>query len=79
MRCNTEAKFLEFVATKKKPEDTFTVTILSEKHICESCQDVVEQFKKMFPHSTVNIVSGKRGFNNSERGTKTYKQRKEVQ
>lgn len=75
---DTEAKFLEFVATKKKPEDTFTVTILSEKHICESCQGVVEQFKEMFPNSTINIVSGKKGFNKSERGTKTYKYRKEV-
>ena len=57
---DTEAKFLEFVAAQKKPNDVFSVTILSEKHICESCQGVVEQFKKKFPNSTVNIVSGKK-------------------
>lgn len=75
---DTEAKFLEFVATKRNPEDVFTVTILSEKHICASCRGVVEQFKKMFPHSTVNIVSGKLGYNNSKEGTKTWKNRKRV-
>lgn len=75
---DTEAKFLEFVATKKKPDEEFVVTILSEKHICESCQGVVEQFKQMFPKATVNIVSGKTDFNKSNRGTKTYLYRKEV-
>lgn len=75
---DTEAKFLEFVATKKQATDKFTVTILSEKHICESCQDVVKQFKQMFPNATVNIVSGKRGYNGSEEGLKTWKYRKKV-
>ena len=75
---DTEAKFLEFVASQKKPGDTFTVTILSEKHICKSCQGVVEQFKQMFPNSTVNIVSGKRGYNGSEEGLRTWKHRKKV-
>lgn len=73
---DTEAKFLEYVADIKKPDETFTVTILSEKHICESCQGVVKQFKEMFPHSTVNIVSGKKDFNGSAKGTKTYEYRK---
>ena len=73
---DTEAKFLEYVADVKKPEDTFTVTILSEKHICESCQGVVQQFKEMFPNATVNVVSGKKGYNNESKGTKTYEHRK---
>lgn len=75
---DTEAKFLEFVATKMDPKDTFTVTILSEKHICASCQGVVEQFEKMFPKSTVNIVSGKLGYNKSEDGLKTWYQRRKA-
>ena len=75
---DTEAKFLEFVATKKNVSDTFTVTILSEKHICPSCQGVVEQFKEMFPNATVNIISGKENFNGSEAGTKTWRYRKKV-
>ena len=72
---DTEAKFLEFAATVKKPEDVFTIDILSEKHICESCQGVVKQFKQMFPKATVNIISGKRGYNNSPEGLKTWKYR----
>jgi len=75
---DTEAKFLEFAVTKKHPTDKFTVTILSEKHICESCQGVVNQFKQRFPNATVNIVSGKKGYNGSEEGLKTWKHRKKV-
>lgn len=76
--CDTEAKFLEFVALKKRTADVFTVTILSEKHICKSCQYVVEQFKKKFPKATVNIVSGKREYNKDQDGTKTWRYRKKV-
>lgn len=75
---DTEAKFLEYVAGIKTPDDTFEVTILSEKHICKSCEHVVGQFKEMFPNSTVNIVSGKRNYNNSEEGLKTWLHRKKV-
>ncbi len=75
---DTEAKFLEFVATQKNPSDKFTVTILSEKHICESCQGVVEQFKNKYPNATVNIISGKKGYNGSSVGLRTWKHRKKV-
>lgn len=75
---DTEAKFLEFVASVKKPTDTFEVTILSEKHICESCQGVVEQFRKMYPNAKVNIVSGKPGYNGDPSGRWTWKYRKRV-
>ena len=75
---DTEAKLLEFVAAQKKPTDEFTVTILSEKHICESCQGVVRQFKDMYPKATVNIVSGKKGYNGSAEGLHTWKRRKRV-
>ena len=73
---DTEAKFLEFVAINLNKDSSDVITILSEKHICESCQGVVEQFKKEFPSVTVNIVSGKKGYNGSEQGTKTWKHRK---
>ncbi len=75
---DTEAKFLEFVDTQKNTSETFTVTILSEKHICDSCSSVVEQFKEEYKNATVNIISGKRGYNNSPSGTKTWKHRKKV-
>lgn len=73
---DTEAKFLEFVATKINTDRSDVITILSEKHICESCQGVVEQFKKDFPNVKVNIVSGKKEYNGSEQGTNTWKYRK---
>ena len=76
---DTEAKFFEFVTTQKKVDDVFTITILSEKHICESCQGVVEQFREMFPKSTVNIISGKLGYNNDKYGTKNWKHRKKME
>ncbi|MBQ7295999.1 MAG: minor capsid protein [Clostridia bacterium] len=75
---DTEAKFLEYVATIKRPKDTFKITILSEKHICKSCQHVVSQFKQKYPNATVNIVSGKRNYNNSEDGLNTWSHRKKV-
>ena len=75
---DTESKFLEFVAKQKKTTDKFTVTILSEKHICESCQGVVEQFRKMFPNAIVNVVSGKENYNGSVKGLKTWLYRKKV-
>ena len=73
--CDTEAKFMEFVADYKNPSDTFTITILSEKHICDSCLYVREQFLEMFPHATVNIISGKKGYNGSPDGLDTWKGR----
>lgn len=76
---DTEAKFLEYVADIKAPTDAFEITILSEKHICKSCEHVVEQFQRMFPNAKVNIVSGKPGYNESPEGLKTWKHRKKVQ
>ena len=73
---DTEAKFLEFVAGVKDPSDAFEITILSEKHICESCRGVVDQFTKMYPDARVNIVSGKLGYNGDPKGGNTWKYRK---
>ena len=75
---DTEAKFLEFVSKKKDPKDMFEITILSEKHICKSCEGVVEQFKKRYPNATVNIISGRRGYNGDPKGGKTWTYRKKV-
>lgn len=79
---DTEAKFLEYVAKMKRDTtEAFTVTILSEKHICESCEGVVEQFQKRYPNATVNIISGNPNYGEAnargERGLKTWKYRKD--
>lgn len=79
---DTEAKFLEYVARlKKDTTEAFTVTILSEKHICRSCEGVVEQFRKRYPNATVNIISGNPNYGEAnargEWGLKTWKHRKD--
>ena len=76
---DTEAKFLEFVATQKKEDERFSVTILSEKHMCKSCAGVVEQFKNKYPKATVNVISGRTNYNGSESGNKTWAHRKKVE
>ncbi len=75
---DTEAKFLEFVAQKKDPQDSFGISILSEKHICKSCEGVIEQFKRRYPKAVLNIASGKSGYNKDPNGRKTWKYRKKV-
>lgn len=69
---DTEYRFFEFAASKLKPDDSGTITILSQKHICSSCQDVRLQFEKAFPNVKVRVVSGKYGYRNDPRGNSTY-------
>ena len=57
---DSEYKLFNYIATQKQPSDTFTVNMLSERCMCESCMGVMEQFKKMYPNATVNVVSNKR-------------------
>lgn len=56
---DSEYKLFNYIATQKQPSDTFTVNMLSERCMCESCIGVMEQFKKMYPNATVNMVSHK--------------------
>ena len=79
---DTEAKILEYVASMKTDRsEAFTLTILSEKHICKSCEYVVEQFKKLFPNATVNIISGSTQYggvnSRGEYGMNNWKYRKD--
>lgn len=57
---DSEYKIFDYIASIKKPEDTFTVNLLSERCMCESCMKVMADFKEMFPNATVNAVSNKR-------------------
>lgn len=56
---DSEYKLFNYIATQKRPSDTFTVNMLSERCMCDSCIGVMEQFKKMYPNATVNVVSHK--------------------
>lgn len=57
---DSEYKLFNYIATQKQPGDTFTVNMLSERCMCESCVGVMEQFKEMYPNATINMVSNKR-------------------
>lgn len=57
---DSEYKLFNYIATQKQPSETFTVNMLSERCMCESCIGVMEQFKKMYPNATINMVSNKR-------------------
>ena len=59
-KMDTEAKFLEYVASVKKTEDTFVVNILSEKHICDSCLYVVRYTEQMEKFSFMTSLSLKK-------------------
>lgn len=56
---DSEYKLFNYIATQKRPSETFTVNMLSERCMCESCLGVMEQFKEMYPNATVNAVSHK--------------------
>ena len=72
---DTEAKIFEFLAQNLTPESRMDITILSEKNMCKSCRYVMKQFKKEFPNVNINIISGKRGYNNDKGGLKTWTNR----
>ena len=72
---DTEYRFFDFISKKYSTSDKASITILSEKHICESCLGVKSQFEKTYPNIKVTIISGKLGYNKDELGRKTYKYR----
>ena len=56
---DTEAKLFEFFADLYERKPFKSITMLSERGMCESCQGVMEQFKKAFPEVEINVVSNK--------------------
>ena len=56
---DTEAKLFEFFADLYEQKPFRSITMLSERGMCDSCKGVMEQFKKQFPDVTVNVVSNK--------------------
>ena len=36
-----------------------SITMLSERGMCDSCKGVMEQFKEQFPDVTIKVVSNK--------------------
>ena len=58
---DSEAKFFEYLRDKYPDKtSTFTITILSERNMCQSCRGVYQQFIAEYPNAKVNVVSGKK-------------------
>lgn len=57
---DTEAKLFERLADMYEKKPFASVTMLSERGMCDSCKGVMAQFKEKYPHVTVNVVSNKR-------------------
>ena len=56
---DTEAKLFEFFADHCEDKDIKTITMLSERGMCDSCKGVMEQFKQEHPNIEVNVISNK--------------------
>ena len=57
---DTEAKLFEYFADLYEMKPFKSITMLSERGMCKSCQGVMEQFQKQFPDVTINVVSNKK-------------------
>jgi SPP1 gp7 family putative phage head morphogenesis protein len=57
---DTEAKLFEEFHLLSQSRDISEITMLSERGMCESCINVMEQFKKTHPNIKVNVISNKK-------------------
>lgn len=58
--CDTEAKLFEHFADMYDKKPFASITMLSERGMCDSCKGVMQQFKEQFPNVTINVVSNKK-------------------
>ena len=57
---DSEAKLFELFADIYEQQPFTSITMLSERGMCGSCEYVMEQFKELLPDVAVNVVSNKR-------------------
>ncbi|WP_198675816.1 RHS repeat-associated core domain-containing protein [Kribbella monticola] len=57
---DTEWKILEKVASMSQSTSRGTVSMYSERTVCPSCSDVINQFKWRFPNINIQVYSGGR-------------------
>ena len=57
---DTEAKLFEHFADLYEKKPFKSITMLSERGMCDSCKGVMEQFKQLHPDVTINVVSNKK-------------------
>ena len=56
---DTEAKLFEYFADLYEIKPFHSITMLSERGMCDSCKGVMMQFKSLYPDVTVYAVSNK--------------------
>lgn len=57
---DTEAKLFEFFSEMYDIEKYKSITMLSERGMCDSCKGVMSQFKEKYPNVAINVISNKR-------------------
>ena len=57
---DTEAKLFEQFHIMSQTKEFKRITILSERGMCDSCKNVMEQFKKEHPNIEVRVISNKK-------------------
>ena len=57
---DTEAKLFEHFADLYEKKPFRSITMLSERGMCDSCKGVMKQFQQLHPDVKVNVVSNKR-------------------
>lgn len=57
---DTEAKLFEAFTDMYKEKPFKSITMLSERGMCDSCKGVMTQFKEKYPNVNINVVSNKK-------------------
>ncbi len=57
---DTEAKLFEAFADMYEEKPFKSITMLSERGMCDSCKGVMAQFKEKYPNVIINVVSNKK-------------------
>ena len=57
---DTEAKLFEYFADAYTRKPFKSITMLSERGMCDSCKGVMEQFKELHPDVDITVVSNKK-------------------
>ncbi len=57
---DTEAKLFEALSDLYEQKPFRSITMLSERGMCDSCKGVMAQFKEKYPDVTINVVSNKK-------------------
>lgn len=55
---DSEVFIMEHIAQDLSRDATGTIRIFSERKVCNSCEEVIKQFKEMFPNITVLVEHG---------------------